>query len=76
MALLERVGIHKSIYFASGWANYGTARKGTLKLSPPLRILGELENDYRLMEAMFFRERPTWSQILQAIAEFEKEFNE
>jgi hypothetical protein len=32
--LLERVAIHKSIYFASGWASYGTARRGTLKLSP------------------------------------------
>ncbi len=38
-ALLERVAIHKSIYFASSWANYGTARKGTLKLFPPPRIL-------------------------------------
>ena len=35
-ALLERVAIHKSIYFASSWANYGTARKETLKLFPPL----------------------------------------
>ena len=33
--LLERVANHKSIYFASGWANYGTPRRGTLKLIPP-----------------------------------------
>ena len=75
-ALLERVAIHKSIYFASSWANYGTARKKTLKLFPPPRILKELEKDYHLMEAMFFREVPDWEVILKTIENFEKEFND
>jgi len=75
LALLERVAIHKSVYFASGWASYGTARKGTLKLSPPERIIAELEKDYALMEPMFFREIPEWKLILKAIDEFEREFN-
>jgi hypothetical protein len=74
-ALLERVALHKSIYFASSWANYGTARKETLKLSPPIRILKELERDYSLMKAMFFREIPDWKLILKTIEKFEKEFN-
>jgi hypothetical protein len=74
-ALLERVAIHKSIYFASSWANYGTARKETLKLFPPDRILKELEKDYALMGAMFFREIPDWQLILQTIEDFEREFN-
>lgn len=74
-ALLERVAAHKSIYFASSWANYGTARKGTLKLFPIARVLKELEKDYVLMEAMFFREIPDWNLILKTIEQFEKEFN-
>lgn len=74
-SLLERVAVHKSIYFASSWANYGTARKETLKLFPPLRILKELEKDYALMQAMFFREIPEWKLILKTIETFEKEFN-
>lgn len=73
--LLERVANHKSIYFASGWANYGTARKGTLKLFPLERVIDELEKDYALMEAMFFGKRPEWAEILKVIGEFEKEFN-
>lgn len=76
VALLERVANHKSIYFASGWANYGTARKGTLKLVPSLRILKELQKDYGLMESMLFGEVPTWESILKTIWEFENEFNE
>lgn len=75
-ALLERVANHKSIYFASSWANYGTARKRTLKLIPSVQILKELEKDYTLMEAMFFREIPDWELILKTIDQFEKEFND
>lgn len=75
VTLLERVAKHKSIYFASGWASYGTARKGTLKLIPPPHVLKELSRDYVLMEAMFFREVPEWRAILNTINEFEKEFN-
>jgi hypothetical protein len=73
--LLARVAIHKSIYFASSWANYGMARKETLKLLPPSRILKELEKDYVLMSSMFFREIPDWKLILKTIEKFEKEFN-
>ena len=74
--LLDRVAIHKSIYFASGWANYATAHKGSLRLSPPTRLREELEKDYELMRPMFFREVPRWDAILKTIAEFESEFNE
>lgn len=73
-ALLDRVAIHKSIYFASSWAHYTTARRETLKLFPPERLLKELEKDYALMEPMFFREIPEWQEILNTIQEFEKEF--
>ena len=74
-SLLERVAIHKSIYFASGWASYGTASKGTLKLMPPARVLDELEKDYDLMTPMFFRDQPDWRLILKTIEEFERMFN-
>jgi predicted nucleotidyltransferase component of viral defense system len=74
-ALLERVAIHKGVYFASNWANYGTARKGTLKLLPSTSVLKELGKDYVLMNAMFFREVPDWDLILKTIEKFEKEFN-
>ena len=74
-ALLERVATHKSIYFASSWASYETARKHTLKLFPPARILKELEKDYVLMESMLFRAVPTWKLILKTIEQFEDEFN-
>lgn len=73
--LLERVALHKSIYFSSAWASYGTARKGSLKLVPPQRVLVDLEHDYALMEPMFFHSVPQWEHILTSISDFEQEFN-
>jgi predicted nucleotidyltransferase component of viral defense system len=76
LQLLERVANHNNIYFASTWARYETARKGTLKLSPIKRVLNELAKDYREMSAMFYRtEHPDWDLILKTITEFEREFN-
>lgn len=73
--LLDRVAIHKSIYFASAWANYGAAKKGSLKLSPPASLLNDLERDFGLMKDMFFGSVPEWNQILKVISDFEAEFN-
>lgn len=75
VVLLERVASHKNLYFSSSWANYTTARKGTLKLFPLDYVLKDLEKDYALMETMFFREIPDRNLILQTIGTFEKEFN-
>jgi hypothetical protein len=77
IALLDRVAEHKKIYFASAWANYESAKRGTLKLSPNERVLGDLKRDYDLMSSMFYgATRPDWDLILRTIANFEKEFNE
>ncbi len=73
--LLDRVAIHKSVYFASAWANYGTARKGTLKLSPPQNLHDGLERDFGLMKDMFFGSVPDWNEILNSIRDFEVRFN-
>jgi hypothetical protein len=70
------VATHKATYFSSAWANYETARKGTLRLIPPQKLAEELEKDYELMEAMFFRKKTSWALILKNISEFESKFNE
>jgi len=75
IALLERVAIHKSIYFAAGWANYSSARKGSLKLIPGERLLKYLEDDFNRMKHMYFGNIPDWNIILKTIGEYELEFN-
>jgi len=73
--LLDRVATHKNIYFASAWASYNTAKKGSLMLSPPLMLHDELEKDFRLMKDMFFDTIPEWNEILKNIRDFENIFN-
>jgi len=73
--LLDRVAVHKSIYFASAWANYGAAKKGSLILTPPQSLIEDLEKDFNLMKDMFFGQIPEWYTLLNAIKNFEMEFN-
>lgn len=73
--LLNRVATHKGIYFSSGWANYGSAKQGSLKLLPQPIHIDRLEKDYGEMKEMFFGKIPDWSDILALIGKFELEFN-
>ena len=44
--LLDRVAVHKSVFFKAAWAHYDTARPGTLRLTPSDHIVDELKQDY------------------------------
>jgi predicted nucleotidyltransferase component of viral defense system len=73
--LLEKVVLHKSLYFKSAWANYATAKKGTLKIIPDKTILDSMGKDYQAMAEMFFQSPPNWDEIVRSLTIFEKEFN-
>ncbi len=71
LELLDRVAIHKRVFFKSAWASYDTARAGTLRLVPSERILDELRQDYATMEPMFFADPPGFDTILNKLREVE-----
>ena len=73
--LLERVVSHKEVFFRSGWANYSTAKPGSLRLSPRAEQLAALQDDYSKMQEMFFEESEKFENILQKLSKFEKTFN-
>ncbi|MBI2339887.1 MAG: nucleotidyl transferase AbiEii/AbiGii toxin family protein [Deltaproteobacteria bacterium] len=73
--LLARVARHKEIYFPSAWADYASAKKGSLKLIPQEHFLRALRQDYQLMRDMFFEEPPAWDDVVKSIGAFEREFN-
>jgi hypothetical protein len=75
VSLLQRVVDHKSVFFRSGWANYQSACKGTLRLAPPQERLSEWRGDYEKMEEMFFSKHILFDEILTAVREFEEAFN-
>ena len=73
--LLEKVAKHKKIFFKSAWAKYDEAKKGTLRISPNPERLKELEADYKKMHEMFFIEPLNFSEILDILSIWEKNFN-
>lgn len=74
-ALRERVVRHKSAYFASNWASYGTARPGTFRLLPTEARLPALRQDYTQMRDMIFAHVPTWEEVLGVMETLESRIN-
>jgi hypothetical protein len=73
--LLEKVAAHKNIYFKAAWANYLTAKKGSLKLIPEEKVMKAMEADYKAMSEMFAGEVPSWDEIINEIKKFQNEIN-
>ena len=75
IALLDRVAVHKSIFFKMAGAHYETARPGTLRLTPAEQLVAELRQDYLAMRPMFFRTPPPFEEILASLPEMEAQIN-
>lgn len=73
--LLERVRLHKSRFFSSGWANYATAVPGTLRLAPSVARIETLRADYEAMRQMFLSEPISFEDVLLTLREAETELN-
>ena len=75
-ALFARVAEHREVFFRYSWVDYSTHQPGTFRLSPPPEHLAHWRADYQAMLGpMFFGETPTFEQMMNAAADFEKTFN-
>ena len=73
--LLERVVRFKDKFYRCPWARYDLAKRGTMKLLPPEYNVAKLRSDYEHMQNMLFGERPSFEEIMNAIARLEKDIN-
>lgn len=73
--LLERVVRFKDKFYRCPWARYDLAKRGTMKLVPPEYNVAKLRSDYEHMQNMLFGERPSFEEIMSAMAQLEKEIN-
>ena len=73
--LLEKVASHKDLYFKAAWANYSSAKKGSLKLIPDEQVMKKMESDYKAMSEMLAGNVPSWNEIINLIIDFETVFN-
>src|SRR2546429_9928936 len=73
--LLAQVVKHKESFYSSGWARYGLAKGGSLRLVPPENRRGALEQDHKKMAVMIFGDPPSFGWILDRLAKLENEIN-
>ncbi len=75
LGLLDRVREFKSLFFNSGWANYGTAKPGTLHVVPPEQRLPQWRKDYADTEEMFIGTPPPLDALVDTLRRIEAQLN-
>ncbi len=73
--LLERVVKFKDKFYRCPWARYDLAKRGTMKLLPPDYNMVKLRFDYEHMQNMIFGSKPSFDEIMKAVAQLEEEIN-
>lgn len=71
--LLEDVRLFTMTFYNRAWAKFEEAKPGTFKLIP--KNLDDLKNDYKLMESMFFKEFPSFDEVIDVLKKLENEIN-
>ena len=74
--LLERVVAHRREFFAQGWVDYDSMRRGRLRLAPLPDQEPDWRSDYEAMRGdMFFGEPPSFDAVLATVRGFENLVN-
>ena len=71
--LLDDVRLFTMTFYNRPWAKFDEAKPGTFKLIP--KNLDDLKNDYKAMESMFFREFPSFEEVIKVLKKLENEIN-
>jgi|SRR5665213_429231 len=76
LTLLQEVVSFKQRFYPVNWARYDLALPGSFRLLPTTTThTRELELDYRDMQLMIFGHAPDFRQIMDGLAELEKQIN-
>ena len=75
MDLFDRVVEHRSIFFGYTWVNYEQMKPGAFKIVPREDRIPEWKADYQKTEEMFFEKPPSFEQVLETVAGFERRLN-
>lgn len=73
--LLKAVVDFKIQFYPRKWAKYEEANFKTIRLLPPVHSLEALRKDYADMANMIFGARPSFDEILNSLANLEKEIH-
>lgn len=73
--LLEQDIRFKLKFYYVKSASYETAQIGSLRLVPSATAIKDLDDDYEHMKDMIYGEKPSFDEIMESIANLEKEIN-
>jgi hypothetical protein len=73
--LLRSVVVHKDRFYHCGWARYLDAKPGGFRLLPQDNRLPDLRRDHETMRMMFFSDPPMFDDVLENLAQLEREIN-
>lgn len=73
--LLTQVADFKQTFYPRKWAQYETARVGTLKLFPAAHSMDRLRSDYTRMQSMIYGNSPDFDEMMQYIKDLEEQIN-
>ena len=74
--LMQSVVDFNRIFFRYSWLNYDEAKRGSFRLIPKdAQRLKSLKADYRQMQPMFFKDPPTFEQIISGLQGMEDRIN-
>lgn len=74
--LLNRVVRFKKKFYLNNSAKYEEATTKKLKLLPKEKTIKHLQQDYQVMEPMFFEEPPAFEEIMRYLQKLEQEIHD
>lgn len=75
--LFERVVAHRRVYFKQTGVDYESMVRGSLRVVPDDARISDWARDYDAMrKEMFYGTPPTWGEVVEVVAEWERTFNQ
>lgn len=71
LEIMERVVQFKKRFYPCKWAEYDEVLKGECQLIPGEDALKAFSRDYDFMKKMFYREYPSFTEIIETLSEYE-----
>ena len=74
--LFEKIVVFRERMNRSKWINYENHKKGFVNIIPPEKVIGDWENDYKIMQSnMIVGESPSFAILIETMKEIMKKLN-
>ena len=75
ISLLIRAAEYNNVYYYAKWADYGSAKPGSIKLEIGSSLIPSFRKDYQEMSEMFYSTPPSFEELLEFLINLEQTIN-